>query len=49
MSSISSDSSDSDIFDPVGIFLASSGTRGDRLLFRHPTDIERNVEPTPRG
>jgi len=25
--------------DPIGVFLVSSGTRGDRLLFRYPFEL----------
>ena len=35
--------------DPLGIFLVSSGSRGDRLCFRFPYDTEESKETTYEG
>ncbi len=35
--------------DPIGIFLASSGSRGDRLLFRFPYETEDHKTPSSKG
>jgi len=33
--------------DPIGVFLVSSGTRGDRLLFRYPFELPIATESLP--
>jgi len=33
--------------DPIGVFLVSSGTRGDRLLFRYPFELPVATESLP--
>ena len=33
--------------DPIGVFLVSSGTRGDRLLFRYPFELPLTTESLP--
>ena len=35
--------------DPLGIFLVSSGSRGDRLCFRFPYETEENNEIAYEG
>ena len=35
--------------DPLGIFLVSSGSRGDRLCFRFPYETEENNETAYEG
>lgn len=34
---------------PIGLFLVTSGSKGDRLLFRYPFDVELNKDTDNRS
>ena len=38
-----------DCHDPLVVFLVSSGSRGDRLLFRYPYETDQDHETTLMG